>query len=142
MSFDDRAAPRRRRRSPARRGEATWSGPGPDARDPQRIGDVLGKLVRDRGWRRNTAQAGIFARWGELVGPEIAAHCRPVSCDKGELIIEAESAAWATQLRLFKTQILQRLSSGVGPDMVTRVRINGPSQPSYVTGPRRVRFRQ
>ena len=136
MSYEyPRPRPRRRRPSGA------WSGPGPDERDPKALGEVLGKLVKDRGWREPAAKAGLFARWPELVGPEIAAHCRPVSCTDGELVIEAESSAWATQLRLFKTQILERLAAGAGPKVVTRVRIHGPSQPSYVTGPRRVRFR-
>lgn len=129
----------RRRR---RRGSTTWSGPGPDERDPQPLGAVLGELVRKRGWRRSATHAGLFARWDELVGPEVSTHCRPVSFDAGELVLEAESATWATQLRLFKSQILTRLAAGVGPGVVTRVRINGPTQSSYVSGPRRVRFRR
>ncbi|ADD39728.1 DUF721 domain-containing protein [Stackebrandtia nassauensis] len=133
MSYE----PRRKRRRPT----GAWSGPGPDGRDPQPLGEVLGKLIKDRGWRDPAAKAGLFANWPQIVGPEIAEHCRPVSCADGELIIEAESAAWATQLRLFKTQILARLASHSGPQVVTRLRIQGPSQPSYVTGPRRVRFR-
>jgi predicted nucleic acid-binding Zn ribbon protein len=133
VSYDPRRKPRRRR-------PGGWSGPGPDDRDPQLLGDLLGKLVKDRGWRKPAAHAGLFARWPELVGPEVAGHCRPVACQDGELVVEAESSAWATQLRLFKTQILARLTSEVGPGVVNRIRIQGPSQPTYVTGPRRVRF--
>ncbi|GAA4913451.1 putative nucleic acid-binding Zn ribbon protein [Stackebrandtia albiflava] len=133
MSYESSRRPRRRRRG-------GWSGPGPDDRDPQLLGDVLGKLVKDRGWRRPAAHAGLFARWPELVGQEVAAHCRPVACQDGELIVEAESSAWATQLRLFKAQMLARLAGEVGPGVVDRIRVQGPSQPSYVSGPRRVRF--
>lgn len=134
MSYDWSRRPRRRR-------TGGWSGPGPDEkRDPQLLGDLLGKLVKDRGWRKPAAHAGVFARWPQMVGPEIAGHCRPVSCQDGELVVEAESSAWATQLRLFKTQILSRVTAEVGPGMVNRIRIHGPSQPSHVTGPRRVRF--
>jgi predicted nucleic acid-binding Zn ribbon protein len=97
--------------------------------------------MRDRGWRKPAAHAGLFARWPELVGSDIADHCRPVSFNDGELVVEAESATWAVQLRLFKAQILQRVAGAVGPGVVNRLRIQGPSQPSYVTGPRRVRFR-
>ena len=100
----------------------------------------MSKLVKDRGWRKPAAHAGLFARWPQLVGPEVAAHCRPVSCVDGELVVEAESSAWATQLRLFRAQLLARVAAEVGPGVVERIRINGPSQPSYVTGPRRVRF--
>ncbi|HIW63965.1 MAG TPA: DUF721 domain-containing protein [Candidatus Stackebrandtia excrementipullorum] len=128
-------------RRPRRRRTGGWSGPGPDEkRDPQALGDLLGKLVRDRGWRKPAAHAGLFARWPHLVGPEVAAHCRPVSCVDGELVVEAESSAWATQLRLFRTQLLTQVAGEVGPGVVDRIRINGPTQPSHVKGARRVRF--
>lgn len=143
MSYDNRAMPAQRRRygKTRYRPAGAWSGPGPDARDPQLLGAVLGKMVKDRGWRKPAAHAGLFARWAELVGPDVADHCRPVSCADGELVVEAESATWAVQLRLFKSQMLDRLSGAVGPGVVSRIRIQGPTQPSYVTGPRRVRFR-
>ena len=35
-----------------------------------------------------------------MVGAEIAKHSRPVKLEDGELTVEAESTAWATQLRL------------------------------------------
>ena len=136
MSYDRGRGGRRRQAGRA------WSGPGPDDRDPQPLGALLGKLVKTRGWRKPAAHAGLFARWAELVGPEVAAHCRPVSCNDGELVVEAESATWAVQLRLFKPQMLDRLSSAVGPSVVSRIRIQAPTQPSYVNGPRRVRFRR
>lgn len=138
MSYDSSGS--RPRRRPRKKSSGAWSGPGPDRRDPQALGDVLGKLVRDRGWSKPAAAAGLFARWDEIVGPEVAAHCRPVSCAEGELVVEAESAAWATQLRLFKAQIVARLAAEAGSGVVDRVRIQAPTQPSYVTGPRRVRF--
>lgn len=142
VSYESSNGQYRGRSNRRRRSSGAWSGPGPDGRDPQALGDVLGKLVRDRGWRKSAAYAGLFERWPQLVGPEVAEHSRPVSCNDGELVVEAESATWAVQLRLFKAQILQQLSTAVGPGVVTHVRIQAPSQPSYVSGPRRVRFRK
>ncbi|CAM3284531.1 DciA family protein [Stackebrandtia soli] len=134
MSYEYK--PRRRKR----RGGGQWSGPGPDARDPQTLKSLLAKMVSDRGWNTQAAGASLFARWNEIIGPEIADHCRPMGCRDGELSIEAESAAWATQLRLFKPQILAKITAGVGPGIVSRVKITGPVQTSHVTGPRRVRY--
>ena len=77
-----------------------YSGPGPDPRDPQPFGAVLARLMKARGWQKPAAEARVFGLWPDVVGAEIAAHCRPVKLEDGVLTIEAESTAWATQLRL------------------------------------------
>jgi len=135
---------RAERRKPARReGEAPrkrgYSGPGPDPRDPAKFGDVLAKLVKTRGWERPAAEATLFGSWSEVVGPDIATHSRPISLDNGELTIEAESAAWATQLRLLNTSILSRIGATIGHNLVTKLRIHGPAAPSRGKGKWRVR---
>ncbi len=118
-----------------------WSGPGPDPRDPQLFGVVLAGLVKARGWQRPAAEASLFGRWEHVVGSEVADHCRPVKLERGELTIEAESTAWATQLRLLAGSLLKQIAAEVGHDIVTRLRIHGPAAPSWHRGPRRVRGR-
>lgn len=118
-----------------------YTGPGPDPRDPQPIGSVLARLVKARGWQRPAAEATVFGTWEKLVGPEVASHCRPVRLDNGELTVEAESTAWATQLRLLAGRLLGRIGSGVGPNVVTKLHIHGPATPSWQRGPLRVRGR-
>lgn len=119
----------------------TWSGPGPDARDPQPFAAVLARLVRDRGWRRPAAEASLFGRWDRVVGTDIAEHCRPIKLERGELTVEAESTAWATQLRLLAGSLLKQIAAAVGHNIVTKLHIHGPAAPSWSRGPRRVRGR-
>lgn len=118
-----------------------YSGPGPDPRDPQPLGKLMAKLVRDRGWQQPTAEARVFAAWPAVVGVEIADHCRPTKLENGELTVEAESTAWATQLRLLARQVLASIGKAVGPNVVRRLHIHGPAAPSWHHGPRRVRGR-
>jgi predicted nucleic acid-binding Zn ribbon protein len=129
----DGARPRRRLRG--------YSGPGPDPRDPQPFGAVLARLVAARGWQRPTAEATVFGAWERVVGPEIAKHSRPVKLTDGELTVEAESTAWATQLRLLAASLLRRIAAEVGHNVVTKLHIHGPAAPSWNRGPRRVRGR-
>jgi predicted nucleic acid-binding Zn ribbon protein len=124
----ERPKPARREGEPPRK--RGYSGPGPDPRDPAKFGDVLARLVKTRGWERPAAEATLFGSWAQVVGPDVASHSRPVSLDNGELTIEAESAAWATQLRLLQNSILSRIGSTVGHNLVTKLRIHGPSSPS------------
>jgi predicted nucleic acid-binding Zn ribbon protein len=116
-----------------------YSGAGPDERDPQPLGAVLGRLTSERGWQQELAQARVFAEWSTLVGPEVADHCVPVSLTEGELRLAAESTAWATQLRMLAASLLNRLVAELGPTVVTKLLITGPVAPSWSHGGRSVR---
>jgi predicted nucleic acid-binding Zn ribbon protein len=118
-----------------------YSGPGPDPRDPQAFGDVLARMVKARGWQRPAAEATVFGAWERVVGPDVAKHSRPIKLDNGELTVEAESTAWATQLRLLAASLLQRIAAEVGHNVVRKLHVHGPAAPSWSRGPRRVRGR-
>jgi predicted nucleic acid-binding Zn ribbon protein len=129
------------RRSGTRGRFRRWSGPGPDDRDPQPFGRVVARVSLDRGWSPRLTDATVLGRWPQLVGSEIADHCTPLSLHDGELVLQAESTAWATQLRTLQRQLVFRLAGAVGKDVVKRIRVVGPSGPSWRHGPRTVRGR-
>lgn len=118
-----------------------WSAAGPSADDPQPLARLVDSLVTDQDWARHTRVGSVFGRWDSLVGPDVAAHCRPETLTEGELLVVAESTAWATQLRLLAPTILAKLRAQVGGDVVTRLRVVGPTAPSWKKGPRSVRGR-
>jgi predicted nucleic acid-binding Zn ribbon protein len=136
-------------RNPRRRGSGEgsgrrlrgYSGPGPDPRDPQPFSAVLERLMKARGWEKPKAEATVFGAWERVVGPDIAKHSRPVKLDAGVLTVEAESTAWATQLRMLAATLLKQIASEVGHNVVTRLQIHGPAAPSWSKGPRRVQGR-
>jgi predicted nucleic acid-binding Zn ribbon protein len=115
-----------------------YSGAGPDATDPQPVGDVVAGYLTDRGWDRPLAEARVFSDWATIVGEDVAAHCTPSALRDGELKIGAESTAWATQLRLLAGTLLARIVAELGPDVVTRVVVTGPVGPSWKHGLRSV----
>lgn len=125
-----------RRRNEERRGG--YSGSGPDPRDPQPFGSLVRRLVDDRGWKSTAASATVLAGWDRIVGAELAARCQPVSLREGELTLAAESTAWAMQLRGMLPTLMTRIRAELGPDVVTRIRIHGPTAPTWSSGPRRV----
>jgi predicted nucleic acid-binding Zn ribbon protein len=118
-----------------------YSGPGPDPRDPQPIGSVLDRLIKARGWQRPAAEATVFGAWERVVGPDVAKHSRPVKLQDGELTVEAESTAWATQLRLLRASLLRRIAAEVGHNVVGKLHVHGPATPSWSRGLRRVQGR-
>ena len=135
-----RAAPSARRSRPRRTPpeEQTWSGAGPDGRDPAPIGAAVGDLVRDKEWDRQLRAAGILTRWEAIVGSDIASHCRPERLEAGVLTCVAESTGWATQLRLLAPRLLDRIGADLGPGVVTQLRVHGPTAPDWRHGPLRV----
>lgn len=122
------------RRNPARGQRRRWSGPGPDARDPQLLGSVTADLARTRGWSSKVAEGSVFGQWESVVGEQIAEHANPASLTDGVLTIEAESTAWATQLRMVQAQVLAKIAAAVGDGVVTSLRIVGPKAPSWRKG--------
>jgi predicted nucleic acid-binding Zn ribbon protein len=125
-------ATRRRRRQD----DGARSGARPDARDPQPLGDSLGRLVAERGWQEAVSVGGVMGRWDAVVGTDIASHCRPETFEAGVLTVRADSTAWATQVRLLSGTLLTRLADEVGQGTVTKVVVRGPSGPSWRRGPR------
>lgn len=115
-----------------------WSGPGSDARDPQPLGRLMSRLAAERGWSEKLTDSKVFGQWAVLVGEEVAEHAQPVALKDGELTVRATSTAWATQLRLLQGQLLSRIAASVGHGVVKRMRIHGPTAPSWRRGPRHI----
>ncbi|MQA60526.1 MAG: DUF721 domain-containing protein [Actinophytocola sp.] len=115
-----------------------WSGAGSDDRDPQPLGKVASSLVRKQGWDTKLTSGKVFGEWARLVGEELAEHAQPVALHDGELTVRATSTAWATQLRLLQGQLIAKIAAGVGSGVVKRIKIQGPSKPSWRYGPRHV----
>lgn len=126
--------PKRRKTDTSVTNRGGYSGPGPDDTDPRPVGAVLNSYLVDRGWERPLAQARVFTDWATIVGADVAAHCSPVSLNDGELKVQAESTAWATQLRMLGATLLAQVVAELGPTIVTRISVTGPSGPSWKHG--------
>ncbi|AYF78993.1 DUF721 family protein [Nocardia yunnanensis] len=136
-----RASPRKGGVRALRRRRTGWSGAGPDDRDPQTFSSLAMQLAKGRGWSGKVAEGTVFGRWSSVVGEDIASHATPISLENGILSIQAESTAWATQLRMFQSQILAKIAAAVGNGVVKQLKINGPTAPSWRHGDRHVKGR-
>ncbi|MGL5865603.1 MAG: DUF721 domain-containing protein [Dermatophilaceae bacterium] len=107
-------------------------------RDPAPLGDQLERFVAERGWQVDVAVGSVVGRWPQIVGVDVAEHCRPADFVDGVLTVRADSTAWATQLRMLSSSLLTRLADEVGEGTVTELRVLGPGAPSWSRGGRRV----
>jgi predicted nucleic acid-binding Zn ribbon protein len=118
-------------RAPARGGAGSQGGRPrrPRRDDPQPLTAAIHGLVGDQGWQTAAAVGSVFGRWPQIVGADLAAHTRPDKFTDGELLVIADSTAWATQVRLLAATLVRRLNSELGDGTVTRVKVRGPEQP-------------
>lgn len=95
-------------------------------RDPVGVTSTIDRLVAMMGWRPRLTVSSVLARWEEIVGADVAAHCQPEKFEDGELTVRTDSTTWATQLRYLLPQIERRLAEEVGEATVTAIHIQGP----------------
>ncbi len=103
---------------------------------------MLDRWIRDQGVAAEVGTGSVLARWAEIVGADLADRVVPdgVREKEGqrELVLRAESTAWATQVRLLTPQILGRIRQLLGAGVVDVITVLGPAPPRGAAGPRRV----
>ena len=103
-------------------------------RRPAPIGAVLNKAVVDRGWQIHIAHGVIMTEWESMVGNVVAEHSRVKEFKDGTLVVECQSTAWATQLRLAQRQVLKSIAGRVGDGVVEEIKVLGPKAPNWRKG--------
>jgi hypothetical protein len=66
--------------------------------------------------------ARLFADWGQIVGDEVAAKCRPTSLKEGVLKVRVTSAIWASELRYLAALLIERVNTALGQPLVTEIK--------------------
>lgn len=133
--FGNGGRPRRRAKRDA---EPSGSVPFAPGRDPASAAGVLDGLIAELGWTGTLSQGELMASWDELVGEATAARSRPVGIDRGVLVVQCDSTAWATQLRLMRDDLLRQLAERFPDARVDSIRFQGPDVPSWKRGPRSI----
>ena len=105
--------------------------PEPGGPPPRPVAASLEAVTRALGGEGGPALVDLLRRWPDVVGEQLAAHCRPVSLRSGVLTIAAAEAAWGAQLEWLEADLRHRLDDALGPGVVTRiaVRVRPPTRP-------------
>jgi predicted nucleic acid-binding Zn ribbon protein len=90
------------------------------------------------GWNSSLAKSELLASWQAIVGAETAEHSAPVGIEDGVLTVKCDSTAWATQLRLMRSQIQNLIVAQYPEAGIGSIRFEGPGAPSWKRGPRSV----
>lgn len=126
-----------RKRAAAQKSE-TASTPFGAGRDPHGLGDVMDTLTSRMGWTSPLARSELLDSWAQIVGNETAEHSTPVGIEDGTLSVQCDSTAWATQLRLMRSQITTQIATRFPDAGIESVRFQGPNAPSWKKGTRSI----
>lgn len=94
------------------------------------MGELLDRQTRRLGGPSSATTSTVFARWEELVGTDIAAHARPVSLQRGILVLAVDQPAWASQLRYMTAELLTRIAEATGGAEVTEIHLRVTGEPT------------
>jgi predicted nucleic acid-binding Zn ribbon protein len=125
----------------------SYSGSGPDSRDPRLFGSSVERMMRERGWEAPTAVGGLTGRWAEIVGPDVAEHVVPETFEPAPdgrgllLVLRADSSAWAYTMRTLLPNLRARIDQELGAGAVRDITVLGPASPSWKHGKLRVQGR-
>ena len=77
--------------------------------EPLPITQSLDSMMKSLRGTDRIQVGGVFGKWGDAVGAQIAGHVRPVRLDRGTLLVEADTSTWATQVKFLADTIITRL---------------------------------
>ena len=89
---------------------------------PTAVGDLIGQVLGDLGLGGVAKAHQIGARWEEIVGAQVAAHCRPLGLRGEVLEVGVDSPVWSQQLQLRKPELLAALERVLGSEAPRELR--------------------
>lgn len=98
------------------------SGPRGRRRRPMTaLGDAVPRVLGELGLGGPIVR--IAQHWEDVVGPEIARHCRPVVMRGRVLEAAVDSSVWRQELQLRRGELLGALQRALGDDAPTELRL-------------------
>ncbi len=76
---------------------------------------VLESVLKEHKLASDIDAYKVFSCWGEIAGPIVANHCRPVRLNGDILYVEVDDPIWLSQLRYMKRDILHKIDKRTKP---------------------------
>ncbi len=92
------------------------------------LSDCLNRLRQD--WLSDGSFAGLWQDWPSIAGERLAAHCRPLSLQRGVLTVGASHPQWRQALQYNKPQLISALNSSGHPVRDLRIQQHYSGSPS------------
>jgi predicted nucleic acid-binding Zn ribbon protein len=85
---------------------------------PRSLGDVLGELVGALGIQTQLKRHEVVNLWEEVAGERIAQVAKAREVRDGKLFVEVASSAWRNELFYLKYELVKKLNSRAGEQVI------------------------
>jgi predicted nucleic acid-binding Zn ribbon protein len=86
--------------------------------NPEPIGKILTKNLRNLGIERRLKEESIVLNWNRLVGERIASKANPLKVRDSILFVSVENASWRNELFFMKRKIIEELNRSVKGNVI------------------------
>jgi len=87
------------------------------------IGTLINNVLNTcRNERPDSEMTRIWALWDETMGVTIAENARPAAFKGQLLVVQVASSPWMQQLQFLKKDIIQKLNSALGKELVQDIK--------------------
>ena len=96
--------------------------PQPPWQEATPVADILAGITKKLGVSQSTALESLQANWPDIVGAEVARHCRPADLADGTLVLSVTGSVWMFTLRrISQTTLLSSVQAAPHGSEVKRI---------------------
>jgi hypothetical protein len=100
---------------------------------PQKLGNILQDILKKHNISIDSGEQRLLEIWNRAVGLQISAHTRPEKLKRNTLFVKVSSSVWMHQLHILKSDIIEKINTLLGKELVKNVHFSIgeiPSSPS------------
>ncbi len=91
-------------------------------RNPQRVGAILQKTLREMSLDRKLKEHEIWNVWNNVVGEHVSRHAQPDFMKNKILFVKVSSSPWMQQLHYMGMGIVEALNKRLGTHIIEEIR--------------------
>lgn len=88
---------------------------------PTPLGDVLGKVLEERGLQDEVKRWEVLDLWPDIVGEHVASVTRAKGVQDATLFVEVRTSAWLMELNMMKGDFLGRVNERLPETPLERI---------------------
>ncbi|MBN2543749.1 DUF721 domain-containing protein [bacterium] len=89
---------------------------------PEKIGDILTKAMKGKGWNTTLSENQACVYWDEIVGKEIAKRTQALKVENGVVFVKVNSNIWKQELHYMKPIILEKIRNFLNNTLITDIK--------------------
>jgi len=89
-----------------------------EKKGPERIGSVLGNLLKDLGLEKRIREQELIINWEKIVGNNIAENTKPFKIEGTKLFLKVKSSAWRNELFYLKKELIAKLNDSAKQELI------------------------